>query len=72
MLLWLQNQVETGEPSGKIVKQCLAYFAKSAPADAVAAMARLEGVVPQLSNNWATAQSASGYFQFSIIMRSLD
>jgi len=28
MLLWLQNQVETGEPSEKIVKQCLAYFAR--------------------------------------------
>jgi len=27
MLLWLQNQVETGEPSERIVKQCLAYFA---------------------------------------------
>jgi len=28
MLLWLQNQVETGEPSESIVKQCLVYFAK--------------------------------------------
>jgi len=27
MLLWLQNQIETGEPSEKIVKQCLDYFA---------------------------------------------
>jgi hypothetical protein len=27
-LLWLQNQVETGEPSEKIVRQCLAYFAE--------------------------------------------
>ena len=27
MLLWLQNQVETGEPSEAIVKQCLLYFA---------------------------------------------
>jgi len=26
MLLWLQNQVETGEPSEKIVSECLAYF----------------------------------------------
>lgn len=28
MLLWLQNQVETGEPSERIVKECLAYFVK--------------------------------------------
>ena len=28
MLLWLQNQVETGEPSEPIVKRCLAYFAQ--------------------------------------------
>lgn len=28
MLLWLQNQVETGEPSERIVNACLAYFAK--------------------------------------------
>ena len=28
MLLWLQNQVETGEPSEAIVRQCLAYFAR--------------------------------------------
>jgi len=28
MLLWLQNQVETGEPSEAIVKQSLAYFVK--------------------------------------------
>lgn len=27
MLLWLQNQIETGEPSEAIVKQCLEYFA---------------------------------------------
>ena len=27
MLLWLQNHVETGEPSEKIVAQCLEYFA---------------------------------------------
>jgi hypothetical protein len=27
MLLWLQNQVETSEPSEKIVDQCLDYFA---------------------------------------------
>lgn len=26
MLLWLQNQVETGEPSERIVAECLAYF----------------------------------------------
>jgi hypothetical protein len=26
MLLWLQNQVETGEPSERIVNECLAYF----------------------------------------------
>jgi hypothetical protein len=26
MLLWLQNQVETGEPSEAIVNECLAYF----------------------------------------------
>ena len=28
MLLWLQNQVETGEPSERIVKKCLAYFGR--------------------------------------------
>jgi hypothetical protein len=28
MLLWLQNQVETGKPSEAIVKQCLSYFAQ--------------------------------------------
>ena len=28
MLLWLQNQIETGEPSEKIVRQCLDYFLK--------------------------------------------
>jgi hypothetical protein len=26
MLLWLQNQVETGDPSERIVTDCLAYF----------------------------------------------
>ena len=26
MLLWLQNQVETGEPSERIVNECLAYL----------------------------------------------
>jgi hypothetical protein len=32
VLLHLQNQVETGEPSHKIVNQCLAYLCKfSAP-----------------------------------------
>ena len=28
MLLWLQNQIETGEPSERVVKECLAYFAR--------------------------------------------
>jgi hypothetical protein len=28
ILLWLQNQVETGEPSEAIVNECLTYFAK--------------------------------------------
>jgi hypothetical protein len=28
MLLWLQNQVETGEPSERIVQQCLEYFGR--------------------------------------------
>jgi hypothetical protein len=28
MLLWLQNQVETGEPSEAIVNECLAYFGR--------------------------------------------
>ena len=28
MLLWLQNQVETGEPSQAIVERCISYFAK--------------------------------------------
>jgi hypothetical protein len=28
MLLWLQNQVETGDPSQTIVTQSLAYFAR--------------------------------------------
>ena len=28
MLLWLQNQVEAGEPSSQIAQQCLAYFAR--------------------------------------------
>jgi hypothetical protein len=26
MLLWLQNQIETGEPSERIVTECIAYF----------------------------------------------
>ena len=26
MLLWLQNQVETGEPSARIVNECLTYL----------------------------------------------
>ena len=28
MLLWLQNQVETGEPREQIVRQCLEYFGR--------------------------------------------
>lgn len=28
MLLWLQNQMETGEASEKIVQECLAYFSR--------------------------------------------
>jgi len=28
MLLWLQNQVETGEPSERVVQQCLDYFGR--------------------------------------------
>lgn len=28
MLLWLQNQVETGEPSERVVQQCLEYFGR--------------------------------------------
>ena len=28
MLLWLQNQVETGEPSETVVRECLAFFSK--------------------------------------------
>lgn len=28
MLLWLQNQVETGEPSERIVQQSLEYFGR--------------------------------------------
>ena len=28
MLLWLQNQIETGEPSAMIVEECLAYFGR--------------------------------------------
>lgn len=27
MLLWFQNQVETGEPSEAVVRECLAFFA---------------------------------------------
>lgn len=30
MLLWLQNQVDTGEPNVKIVQQCLEYFGRFA------------------------------------------
>ena len=28
MLLWLQNQVETGEPSENVVRRCLEYFGR--------------------------------------------
>jgi len=28
MLLWPQNQVETGEPSERVVQQCLEYFGR--------------------------------------------
>ena len=28
MLLWLQNQLETGEPSERVLTECLAYFAR--------------------------------------------
>src|SRR5262249_45370233 len=41
------------------VNTTTSYYIKSAPADAVAAMARLESVVPELGNNWATTQSGS-------------
>lgn len=34
------------------------YYIKSAPADAVAAMGRLETALPELGNNWATNSSA--------------
>ena len=30
------------------------YYIKTAPADALAAMAKLEGAIPHLGNNWAT------------------
>jgi len=30
------------------------YYIKTASADAQAAMAKLESVIPQLGNNWAT------------------
>ena len=39
------------------VNTTTSYYIKSAPADAVAAMARLEGIVPELGNSWATTQS---------------
>lgn len=29
MLLWLQNQVDTGEPSERVVWDCLAYLKQS-------------------------------------------
>ena len=28
MLLWMQNQVETGEPSERVVQQCLEYLGR--------------------------------------------
>ncbi|HYK35471.1 tyrosine-type recombinase/integrase, partial [Alloacidobacterium sp.] len=34
------------------------YYIKTAPADAVAAMIKLETAVPELGNNWATEVSA--------------
>jgi hypothetical protein len=30
MLLWLQNTVETGEPSDAVVNKCLVYFSRFA------------------------------------------
>jgi hypothetical protein len=36
------------------------YYIKTAPADAVAAMGRLEIAVPELGNNWATEVPPSG------------
>jgi len=35
------------------------YYIKTAPADALAAMAKLQGAVPQLGNEWATELTSS-------------
>src|ERR1039457_5812289 len=35
------------------------YYIKTAPADATAAMAKLESAVPQLGNDWATKTNDS-------------
>jgi hypothetical protein len=35
------------------------YYIKTAPADATAAMAKLESAVPQLGNDWATETNDS-------------
>jgi len=35
------------------------YYIKTAPSDALAAMAKLEGAIPQLGNNWATETTTS-------------
>jgi integrase len=40
------------------VSTTMGYYIKSAPADAVAAMGRLETALPELGNNWATDGSA--------------
>jgi len=36
------------------VRTTSTYYIKTAPADAEAAMAKLQGAVPQLGNEWAT------------------
>jgi len=36
----------------------MGYYIKSAPADTVADMGRLETALPELGNNWATDQRA--------------
>jgi integrase len=41
------------------VSTTMGYYIKSAPADAVAAMVRLETAVPELGNKWATNGNAS-------------
>jgi integrase len=35
------------------------YYIKTAPADALAAMTKLEGAIPEMGNDWATEKSAS-------------